>query len=450
MARDIVATTKDKAHPHGQLQRLIVSNVRLNHVSGFVFAEKLFRRMEIEEIWLPASEDPGDERARVRVERRQQRLRELRRVARGLPREAKDLGRSLSGVLNLFGDCEQGGTTPAPGESAAALLFLRAREQTGTRLRYLDTRAAPQPLFNDLSAVRAYVLGPQAATTPAAGQRASATQQGALDLAGSFLAAQQRVGLTAEEAVDYKELLERNLPFAPTEQTTYTTGTSTGATAAPVFAPATHADFFAAHYFAANENWRRIDFDWMGVARSLTLALDHEANNASLALIFEIAAGSDPRHRRTLLFPGDAQTGAWKLWDELSWEVSDDSASPSLPRRVTARELLRRTAVYKVAHHCSETGTPLEGGLELMERGDLIALLPVNRATAEDAGWDLPYAPLLRRLDEKTHGRILSTDPEQPRLDARTRPDTLSAWDWQAFRAAVRETDLYIEYTIDA
>ena len=442
VAADIAHTTSDTAHPDGHLHCIVVSNLRWDHVSGFVQAAPIFHKMAVDEIWLPATEDPGNEQAHRRAGETQQRLQALRRVVPGLSAPAPDLARRLTRVLSLFGDhhdATANGAT-APEASAAALAILRSLEQTGTRLRYLDVRIAPQRLFSDLPMVRVYVLGPQAEGNTPGRRHQLAAEQGALDLAGTFLAAAQKtLGLTAAEESQWKELLERNLPFTPNQQITVATQTVDGQESS-IFQPSTHARFFATRYFAASESWRRIDYDWLGVAQSLALTLDHSANNASLMLAFELVDSE-----RVLLFPGDAQLGAWHAWDALSWTMRDGGQE----RHVTAHDLLRRTVVYKVAHHCSQTGTLLAGGLERMERGDLVALLPVSRAAARELGWDLPYAPLLQRLRNKTRGRVLITDPEESPLAARRKPDDLTEADWRKFQQAVCETSLYTQYTLN-
>ena len=67
----------------------------------------------------------------------------------------------------------------------------------------------------------------------------------------------------------------------------------------------------------------------------LAAALDNAVNNTSLILIFEVGVA-------WLLFPGDAQWGAWNAVLE----------NPS------ARGLLARTTFYKVGHHGSHNATP--------------------------------------------------------------------------------------------
>ena len=322
VAADIAHTTSDTAHPDGHLHCIVVSNLRWDHVSGFVQAAPIFHKMAVDEIWLPATEDPGNEQAHRRAGETQQRLQALRRVVPGLSAPAPDLARPPDKGAEPFRgwnhDATANGAT-APEASAAALAILRSLEQTGTRLRYLDVRIAPQRLLSDLPMVRVYVLGPQAEGNTPGRQHQLAAEQGALNIPGAIFsaAAQKTLGLTAAEESQWKELLERNLPFTPNQQITVATQTVDGQESS-IFQPSTHARFFATRYFAASESWRRIDYDWLGVAQSLALTLDHSANNASLMLAFELVDSE-----RVLLFPGDAQLGAWHAWDALSWTMRD-------------------------------------------------------------------------------------------------------------------------------
>ena len=120
---------------------------------------------------------------------------------------------------------------------------------------------------------------------------------------------------------------------------------------------------------------------------------------------------------------------------------------------MTTTDLLRRTALFKVGHHGSHNATLRDKGLELMERPDLVALLPVDEAMARrpkgrnPLGWDLPFAPLLDRIRHKTDGRILRADTGvSPAEDL----DRLSPADREAFERRHRETALYVEITVEA
>jgi hypothetical protein len=98
--------------------------------------------------------------------------------------------------------------------------------------------------------------------------------------------------------------------------------------------------------------------------------------------------------------------------------------------------------LYKVAHHASHNATLDEKGLELMTHPDLVALIPVDSDKAQQLEWEMPYDPLLRRLEEKTRGRVIRSDIGL----AQSKPDTVPEWTWRAFQARVNTTPLFIEY----
>ncbi len=162
-------------------------------------------------------------------------------------------------------------------------------------------------------------------------------------------------------------------------------------------------------------DWRNIDLDWLNEAETLALKLSGDTNNTSLALAIELG---EPGKGRVLLFPGDAQVGNWWSWKDLSWMVDGVE--------VTARDLLRRTVVYKVGHHASHNGTVRKGpdgkpwGLALMESLS-VALLPVDELTARKTGgqgkkWDMPAANLYRELLERSGRRVLRSDEPPNRM----------------------------------
>jgi hypothetical protein len=162
------------------------------------------------------------------------------------------------------------------------------------------------------------------------------------------------------------------------------------------------------HYLGDPQNhpdgYRRIDDDWMAGAAEFALQLDSYTNNTSLALAFELPDG------RVLLFPGDAQVGNWESWhadekgNKRTWKVNG--------QEVTAEALLNRTVLYKVGHHGSHNATLREKGLEMMTDPNIVAMVPVDVYIAhEKKHWQkMPFNPLMIRLMDKTHGRVVQAD----------------------------------------
>src|SRR6185503_10442452 len=154
-----------------------------------------------------------------------------------------------------------------------------------------------------------------------------------------------------------------------------------------------------------DQDWRRIDGDWLGVSANLGIQLDKRTNNSSLVLAFEFA---DTGH--VLLFVGDAQAGNWLSWKDVSWKTGkwEDKTKP-----VTAHDLLARTVFYKVGHHGSHNATLKQKGLELMVHPDLSAFVPTNKKDADAVGWhEMPFEELLEALNKSASKRVVKADDE--------------------------------------
>lgn len=172
-------------------------------------------------------------------------------------------------------------------------------------------------------------------------------------------------------------------------------------------------DFFRTYYGNAspvgtNGSWRRIDNDWLAGAESLALRAGNFTNNISLVLAFDVP-GSD----KMLLFVGDAQVGNWLSWHTITgWRPVGDASPQNPPARnknqTLMENLLGRVAFYKVGHHGSHNATIRQKGLELMTHPDLMAYIPVSIPVAQDLmGYcPMPFYPVVRRLQEKTKGRV--------------------------------------------
>jgi hypothetical protein len=214
-------------------------------------------------------------------------------------------------------------------------------------------------------------------------------------------------------------------------------------------APDADASWLYGQYRASNQAWRNIDHAWLGAAGSLALRLDSDTNNTSLALAFELQPGGN-----VLLFPGDAQVGNWLSWHDQDYPTVAASKArdpASGDTKVSARNLLARTVLYKVGHHASHNATLDKLGLALMTHPDLVAMIPVVEAEARrkkngkavHRGWDMPFPLLLDRLMKQTSGRVLRGDAE-PGEDAKGRATHAD----EAFLKRVVSTDLFVEYTV--
>jgi hypothetical protein len=389
---DVVVAT----HPHWE------------HVSGFLQAQRVFDDIKMGEVWLPWTEDPADALAENLRSRQQRTLQGLRVAASRITRVDADAGARLRRILNAFGAASH-----ADAHDAIAYLI---GHRSKPRIRYLRPGDLPLPLTHT---ARAFVLGPPTL------EGAQALQPGGASKSGMGLAPTDPVA-TLLAALGGLSDAESRLPeqvqaFSPRYRL-------------PTEGALGH-KFFREHYLQEADSWRRIDSEWLGTAEQFTLALDNDANNASLAMAIELEPVG-----RVLLFPADSQESQWQSWLKLRWDIE-------VPARcsVLGIDLLKRTVLYKVGHHGSSSATP-ESGLQMMTSSDLVALLPTCQAAAQRLGWpQIPFPALLGRLISKTRGRILQSDIDWPE-----QPDKVSDAEWESFIQRIRadENGLYFEISI--
>jgi hypothetical protein len=423
----------------GRIDVLVATHEHWDHLSGFQQAHDLFERLEIGEVWVAWTEDPEDKVSRSLRRERAAALRALTTTvahlrASGDEESIRKAG-SIEPVLGFFGDLSSLGVDGRPSGIEDAMDYVVGR---GKPPRYCNPGEGPIPVPG-ASGARVYVLGPPKdldflkRSDPHKGEAYEARL--ALDEKTAFVSAvlhaQDKAGgrpMSPEE----KEVARLSFPFDKAFRVDPK--------------DARQDAFFQKLYYGApgqpseqDLEWRRIESDWMASAGSLALKLDSDTNNTSLALAIELVPSG-----KVLLFPGDAQAGNWSSWHKLKWPGEDQD------HPLTVTDLLSRTVLYKVGHHASHNATLREKGLELMAHPDLVAMIPVDEEMAHKPkggspkGWDMPFPPLLKRLKEKTNGRVLRVDQGLPR-----RPTRVPAGEWKRFTDCCDEQELYIDFKVE-
>lgn len=449
IAGDLAETTGSR------LDVLVITHEHWDHLSGFCQAETIFRKFEIDELWLAWTENDKDaDAARIRA-RRQKALQLLLTLdkhfgpAATAPEEedeearAPRAGGQRDEVRELLAFTGQSpGAAASKMDTGAILTMLKSLAK---KVRYFTPGADPIPLPAGIP-VQAYVLGPPKDTkfllrsNPRKGEVYLTDDSAGL---GVYLAAavqleKEAIALDADEA----RAIELSMPFDNQH-----------------FRRLSEVQGEQAHaYFSEREEWRRVDRDWLGAAEQLALKLDSDTNNTSLVLAFAFGSKIDPR---VLLFPGDAQVGNWESWQQYVWP---SGAKREDPAAIDIQKLLAATVLYKVGHHASHNATLRANGLELMTHPDLVAMIPVREEFARKTKhWNMPFPSLLARLLERTKGRVLRADKSLDDLDAdrihrQDKPGELSRDDWETFFARLTPgpnsahsdaaLPLYVEYSI--
>jgi hypothetical protein len=390
----------------GRLDLVVVTHEHWDHVSGFSSqqAQDAFDEFEISEVWYAWTEDPKSRLGKKLRAERESKLRALNRAITALrgmntPLAVRRADRVAS-LLQFFGGEEPellgaAGKASQPGKSRLAFDYPGTRR--GIRLRYCYPNDAPET-FPGVSGVRAYVLGPP--QDEGMIKRSAPTKKGQevyefagdLAIADNLSAAFERMRTAGSGAGTDN----RDCPF----DQSYARPLQSGS---PLWSIALQ-DLIASRWNEQQERWRQIEEDWTTAAESLALNLDSHTNNTCLVLAFELVASG-----QVLLFAADAQVGNWLSWQQTKWSLKDEHGE----REVTGPDLLKRTVFYKVGHHGSHNATLRDLGLEQMISGDLVAFVPVFKAQAEKNRWHaMPFQPLVKRLREKTRGRLVMSDPQ--------------------------------------
>jgi hypothetical protein len=433
---DIRSTTGDHLH------LLVVTHEHKDHVCGFHDVQDAFKKITVDNVWLAWTEDPDDSLAKTLAKPEDLAL-ALTHAAKALSdagpthRNSVELGKAIKDIIGFSGDPDALGAADFAKTVNEAMDFARKGYPSAKTQFHKPGQPPLEPAW--LPGFRFYVLGP-----PYSEKALNDTgEKGSAELYG--LAARLQAGAVAASGASVDPCAdEADMPFdirfrIQAEDRLVATS--------------------LAGYFSEEQEWRRIDYDWLHAAADLALQLDSITNNTSLALAIERISD-----RRVFLFPADAQQGNWLSWHDpaMKWTVKEGQAN----REVSAADLLDRTVFYKVGHHSSHNATARGKGLEMMKRADeLIAFIPVDRAVAlgrnPKGSWKMPAFDLYRNLLEKCQGRVLRSDigwadDSKKAADRAVEEefDKLAApADWVRWRAAqakvpLKQDRLYFEITV--
>lgn len=419
----IARIVDDIASVTRKIDVLVVTHEHWDHISGFfTSAEQFKKKIEFGEIWMGWTENPADPQARELDTFKGQALDALDKTQAALDKANKGLdgARPLGWHLRAVRDGLQGilgfHQFGAKGERVRSARDAVLQLAPPGAEKYLEPRNKPIELPG-VSDLRIYVLGPP--RDPAMlGIRERASEmyglggRGGWPMANALGCAFAAQGGSAADG-DWAAPFDSNIGADLTRVLDPKAGAKAGGDEREIIdfvnahysGPATDAAAIAARSKksatdprAADQSWRRIDNDWLGVGADLAIQLDDRTNNSSLVLAFEFVDTG-----RVLLFTADAQVGSWLSWQDLKWRVDD--------RDVTGPDLLARTVYYKVGHHGSHNATLKRKGLELMTHADLSAFVPTNEKDAKKVKWgEMPFQEILDELDRRGSKRVIRAD----------------------------------------
>jgi hypothetical protein len=413
-----------KAAGKARLDVVVATHEHKDHVSGFNQARKVFNEdFDFGAVWLGWTENLTKPEIKKIKDAKKKAIARLQASLKSpLAALAPD---ALEGVAALLGFSEDEDTTGA-GNIAEALEYIKLRGKDAGDLQFLEPGVGPFEL-DGVDGVRVYVLGPP--RDPILLKGSEVTEQMKKDGVIYHLSRMGEAGVDALSAAVSSTPGtdgDRYHPFSAEHRIAQQIPEPLNPSLTkrnPYFAGIQQ--FVSDTYDKPDQAWRRIDYDWLSAFGQLALDLDNDTNNTSLVLAFEFEKTSE-----VLLFVGDAQVGNWQSWAKVEFTV------PGRAKPLPALDLLGRTVFYKVGHHCSHNATLRTGGLELMNRDDLVAFIPLDQETASKQGtkgWDMPARPLFNALNEKAVKRLVISD-----LKEKLTPE--------AKKAGVVATNTYVDY----
>lgn len=407
-----------------RLDVVVGTHEHKDHLSGFNQARPIFSDdFDFGSVWLGWTENLSKAEVRKIKETRKKAIATLQ-AATASPL-AGVAGTALEGLAGLLGFSQDEDDTEA-GRISDAMEYLKLRGRDAGDLRYLEPGGEPFEL-DGVEGVRVYVLGPP--RDPILLKTSEVTEQMKRDDVVYHLAGTGEAGMDALGAAVAALPGADGDRFHPFSQEHRIPRQVPDRSRPGTLQPNPYFEemkaFVDQTYDLAEQEWRRIDHDWLNAFGQLALDLDNDTNNTCLVLAFEFV-----KTREVLLFVGDAQVGSWQSWAKLDFEV------PGRATRLPAHELLARTVFYKVGHHCSHNATLQEGGLKLMTRDDLVAFIPLDKETASKQGtkgWDMPAGPLFKALQKATSQRCVISDVNEKLTN-------------EAAQVGIVATDTYVDY----
>lgn len=424
IAKDVLNEVKDR------IDLLVITHEHYDHLSGFGFTKDSFLApgLTIERLWLAWTENRNDKQAndlRGRFDQAKEALGSAAALAQTLGVAASP---SLQNVLALAAfSLPMGPTGTAKNTLSTADIINMLKAKAGrAATSYLEPGAVID--LRDFG-LTAYVLGPPRLEKLLRKDSPSSGTAKEVYLTQLNAAITARSAVTAQLALSGAEVtgnVDRDhIPFSKIHQRL-------------------KKDTKHKLYDDKEMEWRKIDDDWTGSIEALALKMDSDTNNTSLALAFELPDG------QVLLFPGDAQVGNWRSWNNQTY--ARKGAKKKGHTEVTAADLLSRVTFYKVGHHGSHNATLRGLGLERMTDPRLTAAIPVVEAVAaiqgkgrtnSGRGWKMPYGPMYQDLKKRTNGRIVRGDgnPDAERQAFTDNPTSKS------HPVTVDHNDLWVELT---
>lgn len=317
---------------NNELDALAITHEHKDHLSGFTSGKVLWQQMSVKEIWLAWTEDPNDPQAIL------------------LQNESRNLAMHVENARSFAGAAASDRVSKLLEFSKNTAESLEIAKSLSQKHQYFEpgtVHMVPN------TTVEMFVLGPPRDTTLL--RRNTISEAHSFQLYGFNVKKEETLAAHAKAAtpaVGYEQTMRQYM------------GLNHFGIEAPFSSrhceKVTDSGVIQDKLRDVNSSWRMIGNGSDSEIEHLALQYDKFINNTSLVLAFRIGS-------KVLLFPGDAQGGNWKSWE-------------NYPDTIDIKKLLAQTAFYKVGHHGSHNATYFTDRADLF-RSDVVSFMPFEKAS---------------------------------------------------------------------
>lgn len=340
----------------GKLALIIMTHRHADHISGFGTGAQVFATFNVERVWMPWFENPDDSTAAkfqanltAVASRLQMAFKATQAKADPDAEQYLRMAENITGVLSAAG-----------GGNDAALRTLHGGFANKAPVDYYE--AGQKPVLPDSlvkAGLAAQILGPPRDPDLIAVMDNKAHQ---------YLAGNTDDGAEPVRLSDVFQASEKDYP----------------------------AEAFA--LFKPDDIKKLVAGEQPGVHAAMAAKADNTINNQSLVVVFTF-------NGKTMLFPGDAQWGNWDNWLFGGAVVGNDPQLSS-----TGKDILGKLDFYKVGHHGSTNANPKDA-VNALRPGCVAMVSTQSTAYGKPSkGTEVPRAPLLDALDQKTNHQLARSD----------------------------------------
>jgi hypothetical protein len=410
---------------------IIITQQRRDHISGFVSAERIIRKLNICGLWLSFPDETNGKEA--------QSMRGLKETLWNKNLELKERARSKFGdvdVIEKMLDAQD--VIDETGENQTGAMVIKTLVNSSGQMpkhlaagEFIDLPGFPK------NSVRVYVAGPTHLTEPSKATSSNGHSSTVQSPMAKMRNLEASSGLMFDalniDSAGINQSDNQDFPF----NKKFIQPISGGSVTIPVV-----------ELYYNTDEWRRIDHVWLNEMGRISLQLDELSRNNDRVLAFELKD-----HQKVLLFAADTGIENWETWGDFQLANNNIQKNGNNPGLKIA-DLLNRVVLYKTGCYPVDNSR-LEKSIGLMNKDELVIMIQANEESGREKNLPTFSQELLNVYNRMSEGRILRSDTiyHTAKLNQAYKfPFASTAYNFPSAVKVeydrVNENHLYVEYTI--